>query len=122
MKDLALMYRMNGYDCGNCIIKAADTKYSLGLSKELIRGVSAASGGFGCGGLCAACAAVVILFSAIFDEEMAKRLRIEFMQEFSYTFGTLNCCSINVSCEDVISFCAGTADEMIQKNVRQLSR
>ena len=110
MKNLALMYR------GNCIIKAADTKYSLGLSKELIRGVSAASGGFGCGGLCAACAAVVILFSAIFDEEMAKRLRIEFMQEFSYTFGTLNCCSINV-----ISFCAETADEMIRKNVRQLS-
>ena len=60
MKELAIRYCKEGYGCGGCIIKAADTKYSLNMNGELIKAMSAASGGFGYGGLCAAVAAAVL--------------------------------------------------------------
>ena len=51
MKDLAYRYYFDGWGCGQCIIKAADTKYALGLNGELIKAVSAAGNGFGYSGL-----------------------------------------------------------------------
>ena len=117
MKDLAIKYCREGYGCGGCIIKAADTKYSLNMSGELIRAMSAASGGFGYGGLCAAAAAAVLLFGFMFDEDTAKRLRIEFMQMFKQRCGTFNCCSMGENCEAVIAFAADTADGLIKREL-----
>ena len=49
MKELALKYYNDGFGCGQCIIKAADEKYSLGLTDELVKSLSAAGNGFGYG-------------------------------------------------------------------------
>lgn len=117
MKELALRYCREGYGCGGCIIKAADTKYSLNMSGEIIKAMSAASGGFGYGGLCAAAAAVVLLFGYMFDEDRSKRLRIEFMQMFRQRFGTFNCCSMGENCECIISYAAEMADSLIRRKL-----
>lgn len=118
MKELAVKFCREGYGCGGCIIKAADIKYSLNMNGELIKAMSAASGGFGYGGLCAAAAAVILLFGFMFDENTSKRLRIEFMQMFKQKYGTFNCCSMSENCESVISYSADMADRLIERETK----
>lgn len=117
MKELAIRYCKEGYGCGGCIIKAADTKYSLNMNGELIKAMSAASGGFGYGGLCAAVAAAVLLFGFMFDEDTSKRLRTEFMQKFKQRYRTFNCCSMTENCESIISYAADLADCLISREL-----
>ena len=45
MKELAYRYYCEGWGCGQCIIKAADEKFSLGLKGELLMAASAAGNG-----------------------------------------------------------------------------
>ena len=120
MKDLAYRYYFDGWGCGQCIIKAADTKYALGLNGELIKAVSAAGNGFGYSGLCAAPAAVILLFGYMLDENTAKRLRIMFLNEFNMKYGSFNCCALQRTegCENIIMYAADTADRMISAELR----
>lgn len=118
MKELALKYYNDGFGCGQCIIKAADEKYSLGLTDELVKSLSAAGNGFGYGGLCAAAAAVILLFGYMFEENKAKRLRLSFLEEFRRKYCSFNCCSIAGDCEKLIAFAAGTADRLISKELQ----
>ena len=52
MKRLALMYYEMGYGCGQCIIKAADRKYKIGISSDFISAAAALGNGCGYGGQC----------------------------------------------------------------------
>lgn len=115
MRTLAYKYYCEGWGCGQSIIKAADTKYSIDLKGELLKAVSAAGNGFGYGGLCAAPAAAILLFGYIFDENTAKRLRIMFLNEFSMKYDSFNCCSLagSCGCENVIMDAADIADRLI---------
>ena len=118
MKELALRYYCEGYGCGQSIIKAADTKYSLGLGKDMIRAISAAQNGFGYGGLCAAAAAPIFIFYVMFDEDTAKRLRLEFLESFKMNFRSFNCCAISGDCETIISCAAEIADKLIEGELK----
>ncbi|MCD8037003.1 MAG: C-GCAxxG-C-C family protein [Clostridiales bacterium] len=113
MRELAVEYYREGFPCGSCIIKAADEKYCLGLSGELSKAVSAASGGFGYGGLCAAAVSAILLFGYMFEEDTAKVLRIEFLDEFRKKYPSFNCCVIAGDCEKVVADAAEIADKII---------
>lgn len=113
MRKLAVGYYREGWPCGQCIIKAADVKYHLGLDGELLKAVSAAGNGFGYGGLCAAAAAVILLFGLIFDENTAKSLRIAFLESFREKYCSFNCCAIAGDCESIVADAADIADRLI---------
>ncbi|GFI62225.1 hypothetical protein IMSAG049_01401 [Clostridiales bacterium] len=115
MEELSYKYYCEGWGCGQSIIKAADEKYSLGLSGELLKSASAAGNGFGYGGLCAAVAASILLFGALFDENTAKSMRILFLDEFSKKYGSLNCCAIacGCGCGDIVKEAARIVESLI---------
>ena len=115
MKELAYRYYCEGWGCGQCIIKAADEKFSLGLKGELLKAASAAGNGFGYGGLCAVPAAVVLIFGYMFDESTFKRMRLQFLDEFSRKYGSFNCCQLagNCGCASLIADAADMAERLI---------
>ncbi len=113
MRRLAEKYYREGCPCGQCIIKAADVKYHLGLKGELLKSVSAAGNGFGYGGLCAASASAILLFGLMFDGDTAKSLRIAFLERFRGIYRSLNCCSISGDCEKIVADAADIADRLI---------
>ncbi len=121
MKRLAYKYYCEGYGCGQCIIKAADEKYSLNLNTDLIRATGALGSGCGYGGLCTVLMAVIMIFGIMFDEITAKSLRIAFLEDFSGKYSSFNCCSLSAkfNCGDIIKFAADIADRLIAAELKK---
>lgn len=89
--ETALEYFKRGYNCSQCIIKAAGDIYKLDLginSMDMLRGVS---NGFGIGGLCSILTAGIMVFGMLFDENTTKRLRIALLSEVSRKYGAVSC-------------------------------
>jgi len=121
MKKLAYKYYCEGYGCGQCIIKAADEKYSLNLNSDLFKAASALGSGCGYGGLCTVLMSAIMIFGIMFDEITAKSLRITFLEEFSGKFGGFNCCSLSAkfNCGDIIKYAADIADRLIAAELKK---
>lgn len=115
MKRLAYKYHCEGYGCGQCIIKAADEKYGLNLSPDVVKAAGALGSGCGYGGLCTAITASIMIFGIMFDETRAKSLRINFLEEFNCKYGNFNCCSLSArfNCCNIIEDAADIADRLI---------
>ena len=73
MKNETLEYYQNGYNCSQCLLKAADEKYNLKLSPQVYKSCSAINTGFGVGSICSVLIAGIMLFDIIFDKADAKR-------------------------------------------------
>lgn len=117
MKRLALMYYEMGYGCGQCIIKAADRKYKIGISSDFISAAAALGNGCGYGGQCTVITAVIIIFGIMFDEMTMKRLRIKFLDEFRSRYNDFNCCRLSAgnNCVSIIASAAEIADGLIEE-------
>ena len=115
MKERALSLYRNGSSCGQCIILAANEKYSLGIGDDVFRAMTMTQNGFGYGGMCAAAASAVMLFGIMFDENTAKAMRIEFLEDFKKKCRSFNCCVISGDCESIIAVAAQTAENIIER-------
>ena len=106
-----------GYGCGQCIIKAADRKYKIGISSDFISAAAALSNGCGYGGQCTVITAVIIIFGIMFDEMTMKRLRIKFLDEFRSRYNDFNCCRLSAgnNCVSIIASAAEIADRLIEE-------
>lgn len=88
----AVEFYKSGYNCSQCLLKAAKEKYDIkDMTDEQIVSCSAVNSGFGTGGICCVLVAAIMVFGMMFDEDTAKRMRIRLLTEFQMTCGNINC-------------------------------
>lgn len=100
MKEKALFYYHNGYNCTQCILKAASDRYCFPLPRELLNGCDATNAGFGVGSLCGVLVGAVMIFGILFPEERAAMLRLQLLSQFQEKWKSLNCCNLAQCCKD----------------------
>lgn len=100
MKEKAIQYYRQGYNCAQCILKAAEYRFHIPFSKQSLNACEGISSGFGIGGICSVLIAGVMIFGILFDETTVKELRLLLLDEFQKKFGSLNCGAIARPKED----------------------
>lgn len=117
MRKFAVEYYKNGYNCSQCILKAAAEKFNFTLPKQCLNMCAAVNNGFGIKSTCSVLIAGIMTLGIIFNEQTAKRLRIKFLNEFNSKCGNLNCAHLKIEndreykCERII----GTAADILEK-------
>ena len=97
--DLALKYYGEGYNCSQCIIKAACDKYCIPFDENILNMNLGVYGGFGVGSICCALVGAILALGLIFkNENDLKRKRMELILYFKNEFSCINCCAIKKSC------------------------
>ena len=98
LRDIALKYYLEqDYNCAESILRAANDKYSLGLSEETFHALGGFGGGCCSGRLCGACAAGVAAISAkyiktrLHADETAKERVSLFMTDYIKSMGSDLC-------------------------------
>lgn len=100
MKELAIAYYKNGYNCSQCILKAAATKFNFALPKQCLNMCRAINNGFGIKSTCSVLVASIMTLGLIFNKQTAKRLRIKFLNEFNSKYKSLNCAHLKIENDD----------------------
>lgn len=126
MKDKVLDYYYQGYNCSQCILKAAEQKYKIPISKQSLNLCSGISNGFGIGGLCSLIAAGIMIFGLLFDEKTVKRLRMKLLNEVQEKYSSLNCNELRnrkgeYYCETFIPEMAELIDNIIEEEMAKYS-
>ena len=96
MRNLAISFYRNGYNCSQCILKAAEKKFKISLSEQTIKMCSAINNGFGVESICSVLVASVMVLGLIFDAQTARKMRIKFLNEFNSKYGNLNCARLKL--------------------------
>ena len=84
-------YRSGEYNCSQCILKAAKEIYDINITDEQIKSCSAVNNGFGTGGMCCVLIAAMMVFGMLFEEDVARKLRLCLLSEFHSKYGNINC-------------------------------
>ncbi|MDR3239058.1 MAG: C-GCAxxG-C-C family protein [Clostridiales bacterium] len=125
MREKALAFYREGYNCSQSILKAAEALYAVPMPEQSVDMCCCVNMGLGTGGLCCALIGSVMLFGLMFDEDEAKKLRIELMDMFYQQYGSLNCCLLSANgtnttaCEKIIADAAGMTQQIIEESRRQ---
>lgn len=121
LKEKALYFYQEGYNCSQCILKAAEQVYKIPISKNSLNMCSGISTGFGIGGMCSVLIAGIMVFGLMFDEQKAKRLRIKFLNEFNSKHHNLNCSALKqerkqgLHCEELVCDIADLIEKIIDE-------
>lgn len=117
MKEKTLSYYRQGYNCSQCILKAAEQIYRIPISKSSMDMCSGVTGGFGIGGMCSVLIAGIMVFGLLFDKDTVKSMRVRLLDEFNEKYGDLNCCCLRKHrkaghmCEEIV----GDIAQMVEK-------
>ena len=121
MKEQAVWFLKNGYNCSQCILKAAEKVFGISCSKACIDMCSAVNTGFGIGGICSVLVAGIMVFGVMFDAPTAKRLRIRLLSEHGKACptdcGKLRNLGSKSGCEEVVGNAAGLIEEIIRSEL-----
>lgn len=121
MKERTLYFYRHGYNCSQCILKAAESIYKIPMPKCVIMMCSGINTGFGVGGMCSVLIAGIMVFGLLFEETDAKRLRIKLLNAFMDTHKSLNCCELKkerksgCACEELV----GNIAELVEKIIAE---
>jgi C_GCAxxG_C_C family probable redox protein len=119
MKELSVYFYRNGYNCSQCLLKAAESKYNRPVSKASMAMLNGVNTGFGIGGVCSVLIAGVMVFGLLFDADTVKRLRIRLFDEFKTLYPNMNCSTLIKSrggdgkCEKLIGEIAEIVEKLI---------
>ncbi len=91
MRESAIYFYENGYNCSQCILKAAEQIYGLRLSKQSLDLCKGVNTGFGTGDICSLLVAGVMVFGMMFDEATTKRMRMRLFDEVKLRHKGLYC-------------------------------
>ncbi len=121
MRDKAVFYYNEGYNCSQCILKAAEYAFQIPISRQCYSMCSTISTGFGTGGMCSVLVAGFMVFGLLFDEETAKRLRIRLITLFQEKYDHINCSQLKQyrDAQGICSTIVGDTAEMIYKIILQ---
>ena len=112
MKDLALFYYNEGYNCSQSVLKAFEEKYSYTIEPSLYKSLDAVNTGFGIGSLCSAIVGGIMIFGLVFDDITAHRARLKLLTHFDVYYNSVNCSGLNRArtpyggCDKIISSAA----------------
>ena len=74
LREIANDFYMNqNYNCGECILQAANKAYDLGLNERALKLASGFGAGMGCGNTCGTLSAAMSVLSLLFCEGKAMR-------------------------------------------------
>jgi len=116
MKERAMVFCKQGYNCSQCIVEAGIEKYGVKAGKEVFDGCSGICNGFGIGNMCSALIGGIILLGIMFPDHWAKVLRLQLLSRFYQKFGSFQCCELaceRTECTDILEFVAEVLDELI---------
>ena len=119
MRNEALHYYRQGYNCSQCILKAAEAVYKIPLTEcnfDMCNGINT---GLGIGSTCSVLVAGVMVFGALFDASEVKRLRMKLFDACMERYHALDCYALQKEsrsrgCESVVSEIAALIDGIIQ--------
>lgn len=127
MKNFVADYYKNGYNCCEAVIMAADKKYKLGVSKDVLYSANLINNGMGVGSLCSAIIGGVMVIGLVFgrqntiQDSQLGQLRMQFLDCVNCELKSINCSQIcktplaRDNCIEVISIIAGILDKIISK-------
>jgi len=119
MKEKALHFYAQGYNCSQCILKAAETVYSIPVSRQSMSICSGISTGFGVNGMCSVLIAGVMALGLLFDEGTVKRLRVKLLTRFHERFRSMDCGALKAQrqsgmhCEAIVGEVASLLETII---------
>lgn len=112
LKEKALYFYNQGYNCSQCILKAAENVYKIPISKQALKLCTVVSTGFGVGSMCSVLVAGVMVLGLLFDEASAKSLRIRLLDEFQKKHSNINCSFLKKgNCTKIV----GDASEILEE-------
>lgn len=91
------LYLNQNYNCGECILRAANEAYNLGLDDKGLKLAAGFGAGMGCGNTCGALSAAISALSLLYcgdkahETEGFKELCADFVAEFKKSLGSDNC-------------------------------
>ncbi len=108
MKHQAVNYYNNGYNCSQCILKAAERTFKVPISKQGVKMCAAVCSGFGVGQMCSCLIAGIMIFGLLFDESTSKRLRMKLLNGFNQKYPNFNCSILKKNsdediCEQIVA-------------------
>ena len=119
LSEYAVRFYRNGYNCSQCIIKAAESEYGIRPGSTTLNMLGAVNKGFGIGVMCSVHFACIAVFGALYSyEAVLKGKRLDFLVRFRNEFGSYNCSEILpriTSCERVIAVGCNILSEIIKK-------
>ncbi|MDR2649686.1 MAG: C-GCAxxG-C-C family protein [Clostridiales bacterium] len=123
MRELAVKYYRKGFNCSQCILKAANIVYNIKVPEQsfnMCRGVDA---GFGSGNLCCALVGGVMVFGLMFDKDVTKCMRIRLFELFQQKYSSIQCAALtrrmNDGCEQIVADAAALTQRVIEEYRRR---
>lgn len=120
MKNKVLEYYYQGYNCSQCILKAAEQKYKIPISKQSLNLCKGICNGFGIGGICSVIVAGIMILGMLLDEETLKVARLKLINAFQDQYSCVSCSQIKKNigqntCENFIVEAADIIDRIISE-------
>ncbi len=94
MRKEALYYYSHGYNCSQCILKAAEAYYKISIPKNSLEMCNGVNTGFGIGGMCSVLIAGIMVFGLFFDDTTTKKLRMKLLSSFTDKHRSMDCCDL----------------------------
>jgi len=119
MKEKAIQYYRQGWNCSQCILKAAEAVYGLPISRQCMNACGGVCTGFGVGGLCSVLIAGVMALGMLFDEATVKRLRIQLFTAFHDKYRCTDCATLKskrgegMLCEGIVADVAAMVERIV---------
>ena len=119
MRDKAIFYYRQGFNCSQCILKAVEAVYGLPVSRQCVGVCAGVCTGFGVGGMCSVLIAGVMALGLLFDEQTVKRLRIRLFMMFGEAHKSMDCAVLKqgrtdgTACEKLVAEVAGMLETII---------
>jgi len=120
LREKALQYRRQGYNCSQCIIKAAEQVYKVPVSRQVFQTCQGINAGLGVGEICVLLLAGIMVFGLLFDELVTKKMRIKLLTSFTEKYPGMNCSSLlaqrgasDAACEGLIGEVADMMERII---------
>jgi len=120
---LAVNYFEQGYNCSQCILKAANDVYKLNLDDNCYNMLKGYYAGLSIGSICTVISACTMVFGLMFNVSKTKKLRMNFISQFQNKYNAINCSQLknrnsnNVDCLDIILFSSNLLQKIIDNEI-----
>ena len=119
MRNLAVKFFREGFNCSQSVLKAAEIIYNIRVSEQSFNMCKGVGSGFGAGNLCCALVGGIMVFGLMFDENTTKSMRIRLLDLFHQKYGSNQCAvllrQMNNDCEQVVADVADMTQQLIER-------
>jgi len=116
---MAIQYRHQGYNCSQCIVRAAESVYKISVSRQVYQSCQGINAGLGVGEICVVLLAGIMVFGLLFDEITTKKMRLKLLTRFAEKHPSTSCSALikarrnDMACENLIGEIADMIEEII---------